>query len=164
MQHSMRCGARRRRAGFLPCLFAGASLLLGCSHGQGVGFGGGAEDDGLNDRPVNYKPDILSAMHAYLNDPTGVRDAGIAEPALKSINNTKRYVVCVRFNAKKGRNEYAGVKEVAGVFVAGRFDRFVEMPRETPGDQGQAQEQARARAPCADAVYAAFPELEKLSR
>jgi len=156
-------GPHARRAGHFFGLLTGASLLLGCSHGQGLSFGG-AEDDGLNDRPVNYKPDILAAMHAYLNDPTGVRDAGIAEPALKSINNTKRYVVCVRFNAKKARNEYAGVKEVAGVFVAGRFDRFIDMPRETPGDQGQAQEQARARAPCADAVYAAFPELEKLSR
>jgi hypothetical protein len=163
MRQAMRYGVRGRRAGLCLGLLTGASLLFGCSHGQGLSFGGD-NDDGLNVRPVNYKPDLLGAMHAYLNDPTGVRDAGIAEPALKSINNTKRYVVCVRFNAKKARNEYAGVKEVAGVFIDGRFDRFVEMPRETTNDQAQAQEQARARAPCADAVYAAFPELEKLSR
>jgi hypothetical protein len=162
MRQSRGYGVRRRRAGVFLGLLAGASLLVDCSHG--LNFGGSGEDDGLNERPVNYKPDILAAMHAYLNDPTGVRDAGIAEPALKPINNIKRYVVCVRFNAKKARNEYAGVREVAGVFVAGRFDRFVEMPRETANEQGQAQEQARARAPCAEAVYAAFPELEKLPR
>ena len=57
-------------------------------------------------------------------------------------------MVCVRFNGKKAGNEYAGVREIAAVFVAGRFDRFVD----------QAKEQ------CAGAVYAPFPELEKLSR
>ena len=40
-------------------------------------------------------------MHAYLNDPTGIRDAGISDPALKSVGNLQRYVVCLRFNAKK---------------------------------------------------------------
>ncbi len=37
----------------------------------------------LNEYPANYKSEILSAMHAYLNDPTGIRDAAISEPALK---------------------------------------------------------------------------------
>ena len=48
-----------------------------------------------------------------------------AEPALRTINNTTRYIVCVRFNAKK-RGGYAGEKEVAAVFMVGRFDRFGE--------------------------------------
>ncbi|MGH9694357.1 MAG: hypothetical protein ACRD5Z_09465 [Bryobacteraceae bacterium] len=105
-------------------------------------------DDVINTVPKNYKADILAAMHAYFNDPTGIRDAAIAEPALKSVGGPTRYVVCVRFNAKLHGTTYAGVRDFAAVFVAGRFDRFVETPREQ----------------CAAAAYAPFPELEKLSR
>ena len=87
-------------------------------------------------------------MHAYFNDPTGIRDAEISEPALRSINNTTRYVVCLRFNAKKHGGGYAGVKDIAAVFMVGRFDHFVEKPQEA----------------CAGMAYAPFPELQKLSR
>ncbi len=158
----MQGGIYRRCAGLFHDLFFGSSIALvfglalavgGCSHGQGLNvMASSADDDDVNARPANYKPDILRAMHAYLNDPTGIRDAGIAEPALKSFGASKRFVVCVRCNAKKSRNEYIGVKEVAAVFVAGRFDRFVETAHDTPNDQ------------CAGTTYAAFPELEKLSR
>jgi|HubBroStandDraft_2_1064218.scaffolds.fasta_scaffold408255_2 hypothetical protein len=136
-------------------LFIALALALGgCSHDQGLNImaSGGRDDDEINVRPADYKPDILRAMHAYLNDPTGIRDAGISEPALKPFGASKRYVVCVRYTAKKARNEYFGAKEVAAVFVAGRFDRFAETAHDTANDQ------------CAGMTYAAFPELEKLSR
>ena len=97
---------------------------------------------------MNYKPDILAAMHAYYNDPTGIREAAISEPMLKSVGGTTRYIVCVRFNAKQNGTTYAGVRDFAAVFIAGRFDRFVETAREQ----------------CAGAAYAPFPELEKLTR
>jgi hypothetical protein len=98
--------------------------------------------------PKNYKTEILSAMHAYLNDPTGIRDAGIGPPVLKSTGTggVTRYIVCVKFNPKKNARDYAGVKEVAAAFVAGRFDRFIETPKEQ----------------CAETAYAPFPELQKL--
>jgi hypothetical protein len=64
------------------------------------------------------------------------------------VGNLQRYVVCLRFNAKKRGDQYAGVKEIAAVFMVGRFDRFVD----------KAQEQ------CAGAAYAPFPELQNLSR
>jgi hypothetical protein len=54
----------------------------------------------------------------------------------------------VRFNGKRRGNEYTGVREIGAVFVAGRFDRFVETVREQ----------------CAGAAYAPFPELGKLAR
>jgi hypothetical protein len=125
----------------------GASLVLGaCSHHAPAADA--ADDSDINTPPTNYKQDILGAMHAYLNDPTGIRDAEIAQPALKDVGGLHRYVVCVRYNAKKRGNDYAGVKEIAAVFMVGRFDRFVD----------------KAKEPCAGAAYAPFPELQKLSR
>lgn len=136
----------------------GAVLLLGaCAHERGEEAAGG--EQGVNAYPANYKSDILAAMHAYLNDPTGVRAAAISEPALKPLGGSginfissppARYVVCVQFNPK-AMNGYAGVKQIAAVFIAGRFDRFIETATEI-------------KDLCADASYAPFPELEKLSR
>jgi hypothetical protein len=40
------------------------------------------------------------------------------------------------------------MREVAAVFVAGRFDQFIETPKDI----------------CASVTYAPFPELEKLAR
>ncbi len=123
-------------------------LLGGCGHLQPSTEPVPATDEEINVTPVSYKSDILGAMHAYLNDPTGIRDSAISTPVVKPVGNGKRYVVCVRFNAKKSGAGYAGVKEIAAVFVAGRFDRFVEATHEE----------------CADASYTPFPELAKLSR
>ena len=134
-----------------------ALVLAGCAHGSGFGDATPANDPDINVYPANYKPDIVAAMHAYLSDPTGIRDAGIAEPALKTVGGNLRYVVCLRFNAKKRGAEYAGTKELSAVFVAGRFDRFAEMPK---GENADHDERDR----CAGAAYASFPELEKLSR
>ncbi len=128
-------------------LLFGATLVLGaCAHHPSSTEAAAAEDE-INVPPTNYKADILAAMHAYLNDPTGIRDPAIAAPALKPVGGVKRYVVCLRFNAKKNGKDYAGVKEVTAVFIAGRFDRFETTSREA----------------CADASYAPFPELGKLA-
>jgi hypothetical protein len=138
----MNGGAARRAS-----LFLGVTLLLGAC-GQHLGFGTDTSDntDALNAYPTNYKSNILAAMHAYLNDPTGIHDAAISEPALKSIGGLTRYVVCLKFNAKKNASEYAGVKEIAAAFLLGRFDQFVETAHDL----------------CAGAAYAPFPELQKL--
>jgi len=126
-----------------------ALALSACAgHGNRGDAAGG--DEGINAYPTNYKTDILAAMHAYLNDPTGIRDAGISEPVLKppSLTMPSRYMLCLRFNPKKTATVYDGMREVAAVFVAGRFDQFVETPKEL----------------CSGVTYAPFPELEKLSR
>ncbi len=139
----------------LACLIIGLGLLLvACTHSRSLSDAAGGDDEEINAYPTNYKTDILAAMHVYLNDPTGIRDAGISDPVLKPVGSTKRYVVCLRYNAKtrfdakKGSNDYAGVKETVAVFMAGRFDRFAETARDT----------------CAGATYTPFPALEKLSR
>jgi hypothetical protein len=128
-----------RRAGLL----LGATLFVGaCGHQHS--FGG--DNDEINVYPGNYKTDMLAAMHAYLSDPTGIRDAAISPPVLKPYGSGTRYAACLRFNPKKNAKDYAGVKEIAGIFLVGRFDQFIE----TPKDQ------------CSDVVYAPFPELQKL--
>ena len=124
-----------------------ATLLLGLTFTLGAcGHNLPGSDDGINTYPANYKSDILAAMHAYLNNPTGIRDAGLSEPTLKSSGNVTRYVACLRFTAKKNASEYAGTKEIAIVFMGGRLDRFVETPKQE----------------CTGATYAAFPELQNL--
>lgn len=126
-------------------------LVTGCaSSGLNVGTSSSGEEAGTHAYPDNYKAEILAAMHAYLNDPSGIRDASISEPMLKEVGHGTgtRYVVCLRFNGKRDNGNYAGVKQIEAVFRAGRFEDFVDAPRE----------------PCQTASYAAFPELEQLKR
>jgi hypothetical protein len=85
-------------------------------------------------------------MHAYLNNPTGIRDAAVSEPVLKSSGMTSRYVACLRFTPKKNASEYGATREIAAVFMAGRLDRFVDLPKTE----------------CGGVTYAAFPELQNL--
>ena len=101
-----------------------------------------------NVAPVNYKTEILAYMRTYLNDPTGVREAYISEPALISVGGTQRYVSCLTFNAKNSVGKYEGSKDRVVAFLSGRFDTLA-LAR---GEQ------------CKDANWQPFPELEKLRR
>lgn len=133
-------------------VLSAAILLGGCSH-RLLHTGGDDDDSGVNAYPATYKADILAAMHVYLNDPTGIRDAAISPPLLKQTGGETRYLACVRFNPKKNSTDYAGIRELAAVFLVGRFDHFVEIPR----DQADASKDL-----CAGAAYAPFPELQNL--
>jgi hypothetical protein len=134
-------GGKARLGGLL----FGVSLLLGaCTANQQASLSG--EDDGANATPSNYKVDIAAAMHSYLNDPTCIRDAAVSPPVLKTTGNVTRYVACVQFNPRKNAREYAGVRTVAAVFLAGRFDHFIDTPKTE----------------CGGAAFAPFPELQKL--
>jgi len=139
----MNGGGRRRHVGLIIMALA----LSACAGGHHRTDEAG---EGVNAYPTNYKTDILAAMRVYLSDPTAIRDASISEPVLKpaSLTTPSRYMLCLRFNPKKTATVYEGMREVAAVFVAGRFDQFVETPKDL----------------CAGVTYAPFPELEKLSR
>lgn len=140
-------GAQWRRAG----LFIAASLLLGGCAGHHLGFGEhDSGDERLNAYPQNYKAEILAAMHAYFNDPTGIRDATMSTPMLKPVGNSTRYVVCLRFNGKQDNGMYAGDKVIAAEFLAGRFSDFLDT--------------TASRAPCGGVTLMPFPELEQLKR
>jgi hypothetical protein len=99
-------------------------------------------------RPANYRADITAFMRTYLNDPTRIRDAAVSEPELKTFDGINRYVVCVRYNARRSSGQYAGVKDSLVLFIDGRLDRIVDNARET----------------CKEAAYQPFPELERLTR
>jgi len=106
--------------------------------------------DAQNVNPRAYKQDILAFLRTYLNDPTHIRAASVSQPQLKTVGPGERYVACVRYNARQSDGKYAGAKDGAAVYVAGKLDRFLD------GKQGQPY--------CKDAAYAPFPELERLTR
>lgn len=101
--------------------------------------------------PPNYKADLLAFLRTYLNDPTHVRAAAVSEPTRKTVPGGERYVVCLRYNARDSDGKYMGLKEGAAVYVSAKLDRIIDMKKE-------------AHELCKDAVYAPFPELEKLTR
>jgi hypothetical protein len=115
--------------------------LAGCA-----GLSGGTDSAAMA-YPVNYKADLLAFLRTYLNDPSNVRDAFISEPSLRTVGTETRYVVCVRYDARRS-GEYAASRERMAVYLGGRFDRFIESAREQ----------------CGSAIYRPFPELERLSR
>lgn len=119
-------------------------LLAGCSAGGAMR----ESEEANNVVPANYKADLLAFLRTYLNDPTNVREAAIAEPQLRPIGPETRWVACVRYNARDTVGKYSGVKDRLAMYYRGRFDRLVETAREQ----------------CKDAAYAPFPELERLKR
>jgi hypothetical protein len=108
------------------------------------------DDRGVSDQPYpnNYRTEILSFMRTYLNNPAGVHDAAMAEPVQRTVGGRLRYVSCLRFSPRESDGSYRPPRERAVVYVDGRLDRLAENPGE----------------PCAGAVYAPFPELEKMTR
>jgi hypothetical protein len=100
--------------------------------------------------PANYRSEIVALMRTYLNDPSGVRDASVSEPAQRTMDGIPRYFSCVRYNAKKSGGQYAGPRDSMVLFRSGRLDRIVD--NET------------ARGQCKDAAYVPFPELQSMTR
>jgi len=108
------------------------------------------DDRGVSDQPFpsNYRSEILAFMRTYLNNPVGVREAVMAEPVQRTVGGRLRYVSCLRYAAREADGITRGVGERAVVYVDGRLDRLLETASEL----------------CAGSAYAAFPELEKLTR
>jgi hypothetical protein len=143
----------------LPAVFAAAALAAGLC---GCGTSGSREEREarLNSYPDRYKSDLLSAMHAYAADPTNIRDAYLTDPALRTVGSQNRYTVCLRFNAKDSSGRYTGSRDVMGVFIAGRFDQFID--QSTVASQPSLETTLREQ--CGQAEYKRFPELEALGR
>jgi hypothetical protein len=122
--------------------------LVACADGgdRGISY---TDDRGTANQPypANYKAELLAFLRTYLNDPVGVREAGMAEPVQRTVGGRLRYISCVRYNERES-DGYRGARERGVVYVDGRLDRIIENVSEA----------------CAGAAYAPFPELEKLTR
>ncbi len=123
------------------------AVLAACQT-EGPGTSLFPTDDPPQPFPANYRPEILAFMHTYLNNPVGVREAEIAEPVQRTVGGRVRFVACLRYAERQSDGTYRDVRDRAVLFVNGRLDRMIP----NPGDE------------CAGAVYAAFPELEKMQR
>jgi hypothetical protein len=115
----------------------------------------------VNVYPDSYRTDLLAALHTYVSDPTHIRDAYVSDPAIRPIGAQNRYAACVRFNARNSDGRYTGSKDVLAVFVAGRFDQFVDS---SIGPAGQSSQASPVKELCSQAEYKRFPELEAMAR
>jgi hypothetical protein len=140
-------GTKARLAAILLLPIALAACALSSDDSRPISF---TDDRGVSDQPYpkNYRAETIAFMHTYLNDPTGVRDAAMAEPVQRTVGGRLRYIACLRFSARDSDGAYRPTRERAIVYVDGRLDRVIE----------------NAGEPCAGATYAPFPELEKMSR
>jgi hypothetical protein len=125
-------------------------VLAACADSEGGKSITYTDDRGVANQPYpnNYRAELLAFMKAYLNNPVGVHDAAMAEPVQRTVGGRLRYVSCLRFTPRESDGSYRDVRERAILFVDGRLDRVAE----------------NASEPCAGAVYAPFPELEKMTR
>ena len=139
-------GKSAKRAAILLLPIALAACA-GSDEGRSITY---TDDRGVSNQPFpdNYRAEILAFMKTYLNNPAGVRDAAMAEPVQRTVGGRLRYVSCLRFSRAESDGSYREPRERAVLFVDGRLDRIIE----------------NAGEPCAGAVYAPFPELEKMAR
>lgn len=108
----------------------------------------GTQAGGPQPFPDNFRSDTLALMRTYLNNPVGVREAGMAEPVQREVGGRQFYISCLQFTPRETDGTYKAMRERAVIFVNGRADRVVDRTSEL----------------CAGAVYAPFPELEKMTR
>lgn len=122
------------------------SLMLG-----GCGLSSILESDsGERDQtfPSSYKSELLAFFRSYLKDPVAVREAAMAEPMLRNVGGQPHFVSCLKFNPRESDGSYRGVQIRGVIYNNGRLDRVLD-------DLGDV---------CASATYAAFPELQTMSR
>ena len=123
------------------------AVLAGCqTDDAGSSLSLSSDSNAEQPYPINYKSEMLAFLHTYLNNPVGVREAVIAEPVQRTIGGRTRYVSCLRFSERQSDGTYRDRRDQAVLFVNGRLDRMLS----NAGDQ------------CLGAVYAPFPELEKM--
>ena len=124
-------GRLAKRAVSLLLILALPLALAACfgSDGDRPTLMDGTQAGGPQPFPDNFRGDTLALMRAYLNNPVGVREAGMAEPVLRELGGRQFYVSCLRFTPRETDGSYKGMRERAVVFVNGRADRVVDRAR-----------------------------------
>ena len=142
----------------IRCFVLTLAIALGaCSNIEGMREAAARSERENTVYPQNYKAEILSFMRTYLNDPTQVREAHISDPIIKTADTANRYIVCLRYNAKKSGGQYAGSKDSIVTFRQGRLDRIIDSARDP-------REVRETREVCKDVAMKPFIELERLTR
>lgn len=143
-------GRLAKRAASLALILALPLALAACfgNDGDRRSLIEGTQAGGPQPFPENFRSDALALMRAYLNNPVGVRDASTADPVMREVGGRQFYVSCLRFTPRETDGSYKAMRERAIVYVNGRADRVVDHANDL----------------CAGAVYAPFPELEKMTR
>jgi hypothetical protein len=146
LKNGLHLGISTKRAAILILSIALAACAGG-DDGRSITY---TDDRGVANQPYpdNYRAEMLAFMKTYLNNPVGVHDATMAEPVQRTVGGRLRYVSCLRFTPRESDGSYRESRERAILYVNGRLDRVVENASDV----------------CAGAVYAPFPELEKLTR
>jgi hypothetical protein len=160
---AFRVAAGRRMS--LPLSFRNVSALAAPAVGLLLAACGTTEPAG-NARPeampADYRAQVLAVARSYINNPRGIKDAGITEPMLKSVGRGERYIVCVRFNAMDMDGKYTGAKARVARFRHGKLEQFSEDVVEQDAPKVGTLFQQPPESLCKGAVYLPFPELEKL--
>jgi hypothetical protein len=143
----LQLGISAKRAAILILPIALAACA-GSDDSRSISFMGGGGANAAQPFPANYRSELLAFMRTYLNNPVGVHDAALAEPLQREVSGRTRYVSCLRYSPRESDGSYREARERAILYVNGRLDRMIENAAEV----------------CAGAVYAPFPELEKLAR
>lgn len=140
----------RSHPGRLALLLLLLLPLGACAGGSGedLYFSRPRNADAAQPFPAHYRAELLAFLRTYLNDPTNVREASISEPVQRHVGGTRRYYLCVRYNARDSAGRYTGPADRAALYLDGRFDRLIEKSQDF----------------CPASAYAPFPELERLTR
>ena len=143
-------GRLAKRTVRLALILALPLALAACfgSDGDRPTIIGGTQAGGPQPFPDNFRSDTLALMRTYLNNPVGVREASMADPVQREVGGRQFYVSCLHFTLRESDGSYKAMRERAVIFVNGRADRVFDRTSEL----------------CAGAVYAPFPELEKMAR
>jgi hypothetical protein len=116
-------------------LVMAAAALAGCSS-----FGKPQQTVAAdpNAFPTNYRNTLVAFLRQSLTDQADFRGAMISEPAIKPVEASQHYVVCVKFRPQ------SKIETKAVVFLSGKMTQFVDAAPEQ----------------CADAAYQPFKELD----
>jgi hypothetical protein len=134
--------------------------------------------------PDNYKAELLQFLHSYINDPTNIRSASMAEPVLVSVDTAMERTGVEERPPPRAAGPGGAQGQQQGTesyVIEGTRQRYVVCVRYNAKDrdgrytgirQGMAVYSGGrferfiepARGVCNQAEYKPFPELEKLGR
>jgi hypothetical protein len=122
-------------AGVAAALLAVA--VAGCS-GSGGPKSGAVSTVDPNTYTANYRTQMVEFLRQSLTSRVDYRGAVISQPVLKTVGDSQRYIVCLRFNGN------SQISNKVAIYFAGMISQFIDSTPEQ----------------CGDAAYQPFKELD----